>query len=69
MHFIAGSLCLYATWLLLNVGLMAALTAGVVSLGAAVHGYCYGYRAWQIRHRRLRPLADAIRDLDTYLVL
>ena len=69
MYSAAGLALVYALWLALNVGVLPAAVTCLVACGAAVHGYLYGYRAWQIRNRKLRTLADAMRDIDTYLVI
>lgn len=69
MYSAAGLALVYALWLALNVGVLPAAVTCLVACCAAVHGYLYGYRAWQLRNRKLRTLTDAMRDIDTYLVI
>lgn len=69
MYVLAGVFIVNAAWLALNVGPLPTAAALIAAGGAAVHGYLYGYRAWQIRNRKLRTLGDAVRDIDTYLVI
>lgn len=65
----AGLFLVYATYLGLNVGKLAGTGALIAALGAAVNGYLHGFRAWQIEHRNLIRLQDALRLPATYLVL
>jgi hypothetical protein len=59
----------YAYWLGLNTGLLPAAGAFLFAIGAMVNGYLYGFRAWQIQIRDLAPLTQAVRRLDSYLVV
>jgi len=70
MYLLTGAGIVYAAWLALVDGApLSAASTLLVAVGAAIHGYAYGYRAWQIRNRQLRSLHDAVRDIDTYLVI
>lgn len=69
LYVFSGALLVYAFWLALNHGLIVALGVLAASLCAAVHGYLHGFRAWQIEHRNLIRLQDALRIPGTYLVL
>lgn len=63
------SIMVYAYWLSLNSGWIPATGAFLFSVGALVNGYLYGFRAWQIQIRELAPLTDAVRRIDSYLVV
>lgn len=69
LYLVAGSLFVYALWLLMNRGPFLAVGVSLASLAIAVNGYLHGYRAWQIENRNLIRLQDALRIPATYLVL
>lgn len=70
MYLLTGSGIVYAAWLaLVDAAPLSAAVTILVAVGAAIHGYAYGFRAWQLRNRQLRSLHDAVRDIDTYLVI
>ena len=69
LYFAAGALLVYALWLALNTGVLVSIGVLTASVGLGIQGYIYGFRAWQIEHRNLIRLQDAIRIPETYLVL
>jgi len=69
MYVIACAAFLYSYWLLLNSTWVSASATLAFAIGAFVHGYLYAYRAWQLRNRRLLRLRNALRDINTYLIL
>lgn len=69
MYAVAGVVVVYAAWLMETASVMAGLVAFAPAVGALVCGYCAGYRAWQLQHRRLIRFVDALRIRGTYLVL
>ena len=69
LYAFAGLLLAYATYVGLNVSLYTGCLIAAASVAAAIQGYVLGFRVWQIKHRSLIRLQDAIRRLDTYLVL
>lgn len=69
LYLAAGTLLAYAFWLFLNVGAMPGIVVAISAVGVAVNGYIHAFRAWQIEHRALIRLQDALRIPSTYLVL
>lgn len=69
LYVFAGVLLVYGFWMVLNVNRLLGGGVLVVSLCVAINGYLHGFRAWQIEHRNLIRLQDAIRIPGTYLVL
>lgn len=69
MYCLGGFILLYAIWLALGGSLLYGAVTAFWAFGIAVRGYLYAYRAWQIQHRDLIRLQDAIRIKSTYLVL
>lgn len=69
LYGIAGVLLVYALYLALNFNAYFGAGALIAAAGAAVNGYLHGYRAWQIKNRNFVLLQDAIKNIDTYLVL
>jgi hypothetical protein len=69
LYGVAGALLVYGMHLTLAHGLLVGAGAYVAGLSAAVYGYLHGFRAWQIEHRSLIRLQDALRIPGTYLVL
>lgn len=68
--YVIGILLLeYAVYLSFNVGAISATGAFVAAVGAFVNGYLNGFRAWQVSHRNLIQLQDALRIPSTYLLL
>ena len=69
LYVVSAALCLYFFYLAMNGQVLVGLSVLCASVGAAVNGYISGFRAWQIRNRRLISLQRAIRIADTYLVI
>ena len=69
LYVLAGALSVYALWLALDGSFIGAVSVALLTCGAAVHGYLAGFRAWQIEHRSLIRLQDALLIPGTYLVL
>jgi hypothetical protein len=69
MYALALAGAIYALWLVLNFSILVGFVAFLWSASSAVIGYLQGFRAWQIQHRHLIRLQDALRIPDTYLVL
>lgn len=69
LYGISGALVVYALYLALNFNVYFGLGALIAAAGAAINGYLHGYRAWQIKNRNFILLQDAIKNVDTYLVL
>jgi hypothetical protein len=69
LYAVAGTLLVYALHLTLKFNAFYGAGAFVTSACAAVIGYLYGFRAWQIDNRTLIKLQDALRIPGTYLVL
>lgn len=69
LYAVAGVLLVWALHLGLKFNWFFGLGAFLAAASAGVNGYIHGYRAWQIEHRSLIRLQDAIRIPGTYLVL
>lgn len=69
LYVVSAALCLYFFYLAMNGQILVGLSVLCASVGAAINGYISGFRAWQIRNRRLISLQRAIRIGDTYLVI
>lgn len=69
MYSLAAVVFVYSIWLLSKGSLTAGIATIVWSLGIAVRGYLFAFRAWQIQNRALIRLQDAIKIPGTYLVL
>lgn len=66
----AIALLVYSARLYFNAtGVSEFVCTPLAALAMVVRGYLFGFRAWQVRIRRLAPLGEAVRDLSTYLVL
>jgi hypothetical protein len=69
IYAIAVLLFVYAVYFSATAGLIWGLGVFVASIGAAINGYLNGFRAWQIKHRNLIRLQDAIWIPGTYWVV
>lgn len=69
LYAVAAALVVWALHLGLKFNWFFGMGALMAAVSAGVNGYIHGYRAWQIEHRNLIRLQDAIRIPGTYLVL
>lgn len=69
MYALAGFLLVYALWVTLTESHAVGACILTASIATAVQGYLVGLRAWQIQHKMLVPLREALRMPDTYLVI
>jgi Flp pilus assembly protein TadB len=69
LYFFALAVAVYALFLGLNYSVSSGILALLVTLASGVYGYLNGFRAWQLEHRNLIRLQDAVRIPGTYLVL
>jgi hypothetical protein len=69
LYALAGALLVWAFYLTLKFNWFYGVGALLAATSAAINGYIHGFRAWQIEHRSLIKLQDALRIPSTYLVL
>jgi hypothetical protein len=69
LYLLAGLTFVYSIWLTINAGLIFGLVSVLWSLGIAIQGYIFGFRAWQMLNRRRIRFSDAVFMPETYLVI
>lgn len=69
LYALAGALLVWALYLTLKFNWFYGVGALLAAVSTAINGYIHGFRAWQIEHRNLIKLQDALRIPSTYLVL
>lgn len=69
MYCLAAIVFVYSFWLFAEDRIAACLATVIWSLGIAIRGYLFAFRAWQIQNRALISLLDAVKITGTYLVL
>jgi len=69
MYCLAIAIFMYSAYLAISGSFFGTLGTFLWACGITARGYLYGFRAWQIQHRALIRLQDALKIKSTYLVL